>query len=342
MEEIKVSSFNKKLIVFLLAFLVISLIFGLFSWGYLTLTQAKNIASQNRTMTLSGSGKITAIPDIAGITLEIINEGKSVQTITKDNNTKMAAVIDYLKQQGVDEKDIQTSQYTITPVYEQKCNYSAPNSSIETSSIQTTEIINEGKSVQTITKDNNTKMAAVIDYLKQQGVDEKDIQTSQYTITPVYEQKCNYSAPNSSIETSSIQTTEICSPQISFYRLSQTINVKIRDFNKIDDIIGKVSDLGVNNISNLNFAVDNPEDLENQAKIQAIQNIEKRAFQFSNETGIKLGRILNISESDSYPVYQRANVFLDTAKFEVPQAPAPIEPGSLEINKMMSITYEIK
>lgn len=273
MEEIKVSSFNKKLIVFLLAFLVISLIFGLFSWGYLTLTQAKNIASQNRTMTLSGSGKITAIPDIAGITLEIINEGKSVQTITKDNNTKMAAVIDYLKQQGVGEKDIQTSQYTITPVYEQKC---------------------------------------------------------------------NYSAPNSSIETSSIQTTKICSPQISFYRLSQTINVKIRDFNKIDDIIGKVSDLGVNNISNLNFAVDNPEDLENQAKIQAIQNIEKRAFQFSNETGIKLGRILNISESDSYPVYQRANVFLDTAKFEAPQAPAPIEPGSLEINKMMSITYEIK
>ncbi len=279
MEEFNHKLFSNNALMLLLSCLIVSIIFGLVSWGYFTITQATNLTSKDRTMTLSGSGKITAIPDIATISFEIVNEGKSIQTITQDNNTKMTAVVNYLKQEGIDDKDIKTSQYNIDPVYEQKCSYNTPTSP------------------GTITKQPDTQ---------------------------------------------SIETTKTCSSQISFYRISQTINVKIRDFNKIDNIIGKVSELGINNISNLAFTIDDPELLENQAKIEAIQNIKKRAFQFSNETGIKLGRIINISESNYYPEYQKTSIMLNTPNLTASTMPSPIEPGSLEINKTMSITYQIK
>ena len=72
-----------------------------------------------RTMSVSVSDKVTAIPDIAQFTFSVVTEGQSIPQITNDNNSKVNQAIAMLKGKGVDGKDIETSEFNLYPVYTQ-------------------------------------------------------------------------------------------------------------------------------------------------------------------------------------------------------------------------------
>lgn len=75
-------------------------------------------SSAFNTITVSASGKVTAIPDMAEITFSVQTEDKDVKT-AQDNNSKEAQkVVDKLKELGVEEKSIKTSNYDIYPQYD--------------------------------------------------------------------------------------------------------------------------------------------------------------------------------------------------------------------------------
>jgi len=100
----------------------------LFVFGYLCYVNAysKSIQpSSYRSFSVSGEGKITAIPDIAQFTFSVITQGgKDIAVLQKDNTNKTNKSIDFLKAQGVKAEDIKTLNYSLDPRYQTySCNH---------------------------------------------------------------------------------------------------------------------------------------------------------------------------------------------------------------------------
>ena len=70
------------------------------------------------TITISGEGKVLAVPDIGEVSLGVLSDAKTVAAAQKDNTDKMNKVIQAMKDLGVDEKDLKTTSYSINPNYQ--------------------------------------------------------------------------------------------------------------------------------------------------------------------------------------------------------------------------------
>lgn len=99
--------------------------------GY-TVAVTRNAVKQNyyigkptevsRTITISGSGKVVAVPDIASISLGYSVEKRTVAEAQEDMTKKMNALIDGVKKLGIEAKDIQTTNYSVYPQYDWSTN----------------------------------------------------------------------------------------------------------------------------------------------------------------------------------------------------------------------------
>lgn len=197
------------------------------------------------------------------------------------------------------------------------------------------EVISEGKTDIAVTqKDNTEKMNAVIAYLESEEIDKKDVKTQNYSINPRYTTtRCTY------------EEGKVCPPpKITGYTVRQSVQVKIRDFDKISSVLKNLVDKGANSVSQLSFTIDDPTELENEARADAIAKAKAKANLIAKETGFTVGRLLEINENFYSSPYIRTGggmemaVSYDTAS----SAPAPsIEPGSQEIKLSINMRYEI-
>ncbi len=193
-------------------------------------------------------------------------------------------------------------------------------------------VLSEGdKNLNELQKENSEKMNKVIEFLKEKGVEEKDIQTIIYDISPRYQYfDCS--------------KMKICPPpQIVGYSINQKISVKIRDFKKIGEILKGVVEKGANDISSFNFTLDEKdlEKYQNQAREKAIKKAKEKAFMIAQEAGFKLGKLISFQEEFSpyFPVPLKEY----GGGEEIPPSISPlIEAGVQKIKVVVSLTYEIK
>jgi uncharacterized protein YggE len=172
-----------------------------------------------------------------------------------------------------------------------------------------------------------------VGFVKGEGVDQKDIQTSGYNISPRYQYCQN---PLSSVTP--------CVPTIVGYTVTQNLAVKVRDFSKIGDILSGVVSNGANSVSSLNFTIDDPTSVQAEARAQAIQKAEAQAQEIASEAGFSVGRLLSINASNNtvQPMYDYAKT-MSVGSAGGAAVPAPtIEPGSNEVNVSVTLQYEIK
>ncbi|MDE2099727.1 MAG: SIMPL domain-containing protein [Patescibacteria group bacterium] len=184
-----------------------------------------------------------------------------------------------------------------------------------------------GKDIASIQSQNTTKANAIISFLKSQGVESKDIQTQAYNLEPRY---TYYNCGSGS--------TSCPPPTISGYTITQSIQVKIRDFTKIGGVVSGVVQNGANSISQLSFTVDNPSKYEDQARSEAISKAEARAQAIASESGFKLGKLVSVdvtvnNQPTPVPVYGMG--VLNAA------ASPNIEPGSQKVSVTATLKYEI-
>lgn len=194
----------------------------------------------------------------------------------------------------------------------------------------TFSVITQGsKDIASLQRDNTSKVNKIINFVKASDVDKKDIQTQNYDLTPRYQ---TYGCENG-----------VCPPsEIVGYTISQTVEVKIRDFSKIGDVLAGVVQNGANNVSQLSFTIDDPALVQSQAREEAIIRAKVKAEAVARAGGFALGRLLSIEEPEfGYPTfYGRGG---DFAVLESKALPAPtIEPGSQEVWVNVVLRYEIK
>ena len=180
----------------------------------------------------------------------------------------------------------------------------------------------EKPTVAAAQKDNSDKMNAMIDKLKKDfKIDAKDIQTANYYISPQYDW-------NNGKQT------------LRSYLVSQNLDVKVRQMDKVSAIIEAAGVIGLNQVGNLTFAIDNPEALKQQARELAIAQAKEKAESLSKVVGVKLGKIISFSESsnDNQPVPLYA---FDKSAVGIGGAATMVEAGSNEIIIIATVEYEI-
>lgn len=200
-----------------------------------------------------------------------------------------------------------------------------------------TEGGNDMTSLQTKNTDTTNKAIA---FIKSKGVEDKDIKTEAYNVNPRYE------TSNCGIIPYSVtggQTIKSCPPpSIVGYTITQSVNIKVRDFTKIGDIIGGVVKNGANQVGALSFTIDDPTIAQNQARTEAMIKARTKAESIAKTGGFSVGRLLGIQEGSQYPVYND-QFMMKATRVSSESAPTPIiQPGSQEVSVSVTLQYEIK
>ncbi len=193
-------------------------------------------------------------------------------------------------------------------------------------------VVSDAKTVAQAMEDNTKKMNAVIEAAKNQGVQDQDLKTVSFNISPRYEwyyqETCLYPPCPSGKRV------------LVGYEITQTLEVKIRDMAKIGGLIQGATDAGANQGGDLQFTIDKQDELLKQAREQAIEKAKNKAKELASQLGVKLVRITNFSESGAsryFPSYMEAKGLGGA------EAPAPqIETGQNKIAVNVSITYQIE
>ncbi|MDO8593854.1 MAG: SIMPL domain-containing protein [bacterium] len=179
-----------------------------------------------------------------------------------------------------------------------------------------------------------TKQAnAALDFVKKQGVADKDVKTLSYNISP------QYSYPNP------CQPGMLCpdynrEPKITGYQVSETVQVTVRDLTKVGDLLGGLGSLEVQNVNGPAFALDDSTAGYDAARADAIDKAKMQAKLLADQLNVRLGKIVNFSESSGNYPYPMMAYGLGGAseKSAVPDVPV----GENTYNASVSITYEIR
>ncbi len=270
------------------SYVKIAIIVALAAGSYAVITYANSFARSSepgnyRSFAVSAEAKVVAVPDVATLNLQVITEGgKDLAALEQSNTDKVNKVIDFVKNQGVNDKDIKTSGYQLNPRYQ------------------------------------------------------------NYTCSP--QPTIMMMAPSGGSVAPS-RPTSVCPPaEIVGYQIIQTLEVKVRDFKKLGAIIQGVVAAGANSVSGPNFTVDDPSALLAEAKGEAIKKARDQAAIIARAGGFRLGSILSIDESGPINFMSGLGGGMEMGVAKSSQAaPTPvIEPGSQEYSSTVTVRFEIR
>ncbi len=178
------------------------------------------------------------------------------------------------------------------------------------------------------------KMNAVIAYFKSAGIDEKDIKTVGYDVSPRYEY------------VQGICTASECRPGnqvLKGFTASHTVMVKVRDTEKAGDLLAGATTKGATSVSGLQFTIDDDTKLQADAREKAITDAKTKGAALAKQLGVRLGKVLAFSENGNQPMpYYAMGMGGKTVDSAVALQAAPeIQTGQNQITSYVTITYEI-
>lgn len=244
-------------------YLAIALLVGLVLAVFSFTLNALNTVSTGKQFSVSGEGSVSVRPDVAVFSATVITQSESIEEAQNENSEKSDATIEFLKEQGVEEKDIQTAGYNIYPQY-------------------------------------------------------------QYFDNPTcYAESCP--APRA--------------PRIIAYEVRHTLEIKARDLEKVDQLLSGVVASGANEIGSISFTVDNPDAVLGEARQEAIANAKEKAEALADELGVSLKGVASFSETtNGVPVYD----FARNQSGGGYGGGGPIQEGEQEVTIVVSVTYNFR
>jgi len=189
-------------------------------------------------------------------------------------------------------------------------------------------VIQAGVVTQNVTageamRQNSTRMAAVLAALKRAGVAERDVQTSNIALSPQYRYADNKP------------------PVITGYQASNQVTVRFRDIAKSGTILDALVREGANNISGPNLTIDKPEAALDEARTAAVAAARARADLYAKAAGLRVDRILSISEGGATPP-PMPMVMARAERFSAADAATPVVAGEQELRVSLSVRFLLK
>lgn len=178
-----------------------------------------------------------------------------------------------------------------------------------------------GKTAGEALAQNNRLTVGVLKVLDDAGVGDKDIQTSNLSINPVYD-----------------DDGEV----VIAYEVSNHVVATLRDLSKAGDVVDAATKAAGDEIvvQGLYFSIDDNSGLVAQARADAVKRAKTQAQQLADAAGVKLGDLQSLVEESS-PVGPVLEAQERAAAPSSGDAPVPIQPGSQQLSVNVTLVYSI-
>ena len=177
-------------------------------------------------------------------------------------------------------------------------------------------VSSQGKTARAASDANAKEMTVVLAAIKDSGVADRDIQTTSLSLQPQYE-------PN-----------KTGAPRLIGFQANNQVTVKIRDIGALPTVLDRAIAAGANEMSGIEFVVSEQTKLLDKARAAAIADAHRKAELYANAAGMKVGRVMAISEEGAAPQprpYQAMRA----------GAAAPIAPGEQMLRAVVTVSYEL-
>jgi uncharacterized protein YggE len=181
-------------------------------------------------------------------------------------------------------------------------------------------VTSRGKTVGEALDRNNAAARKVLEVLLDGGVDKKDLQTTNFSIGPIYGDNAN---------------------DVQGYQVSDVVVAQLRDLDKAGSLLDKAAQAGGDDVvvRNVSFDIDDTSDLVVAARAEAVKRARNQAEQLATAAGVELGDVVKISESspDVGPVLESGDMAARSTASSV-----PIQTGSEELTVQVTVVYSIR
>lgn len=192
----------------------------------------------------------------------------------------------------------------------------------------TVGVVSENESAREALAANTQSMTQVIETLKGEGIASRDLQTSGFSMEPIYSQ------PPRNFDNSAPFIAEIVG-----YRVRNNLSVRVRELSRVGAVLDKVITLGANSVSGPTFSVAEPEPLEDEARRAAIADALRKAELYAQAAGVALGPVFRVEEGyASPPQPMSAPMFRMEAAAD---ASVPIEGGELTFDAQVTVSWRL-
>jgi uncharacterized protein len=179
-----------------------------------------------------------------------------------------------------------------------------------------TQAGNAGKAMA----DNASRMTATIEALKKAGVAARDIQTRSIQLSPQY------------------RYTDGQPPVLTGYQASNNVSLRLRDLARAGSVLDALVAAGANQINGPDLSVDQPEGALDEARTAALATARARAELYAKAAGLRVARIVAISETGGGEAPVRPMPMMAMAKRDA----TPIQAGEDVLSVTLQVTFELQ
>jgi hypothetical protein len=184
----------------------------------------------------------------------------------------------------------------------------------------------EADTAEAALQENATKSDAVMKSLKDNGVAEEDIQTTNVRLDKRYQDR---GTPKETV--TFVANTEL--------------TVLTRDLDKVGTIIGDAVSAGANDVQGVEFGLSSEASAKGRALTEAVKGAKAKAETLAAAAGAELGAVVRIDEDayDVQPYYERGYAVGDQALMAMPSAaPYKVAPGQVETHVEIRVVFELE
>ena len=151
----------------------------------------------------------------------------------------------------------------------------------------TLTVMREAESAREALDANSEAMASVTSAMTSAGIESRDMQTSGFNISPRYIHPQRADEPQE--------------PRIQAYQVTNTLSVRVRNLERLGEILDEAVTLGVNQGGSISFSNDDPSSALTEARRRAVADAVEKARTLSDAAGVSLGEVVSISEQSFSP-----------------------------------------
>lgn len=171
----------------------------------------------------------------------------------------------------------------------------------------------------------NKRMSNLLQSLKSDGIKESDVKTTGYNVQPQYVY---------------VERERL----FDGYRVTQSVQIKIRDLDNVNEVVTKIGELQVDNVSGLSFFIDNDDEIQEELREDAIKDAKQKASKLARALGVNLDEIVGFNEGGSGGYIPQSFFKSSTLSLEADFAAveASVPAGENRLQSSVTITYKLK
>lgn len=182
-------------------------------------------------------------------------------------------------------------------------------------------VVAQAATAQAALADQATRMARVMAALKRAGVAPRDLSTASVQLSPQYRYQDNQP------------------PQVTGYQATNTVSIRFRDVARAGGVLDALVAEGANQIDGPELSIDQPDAALDEARVDAVRRARARATLYAGAAGMKVGRIVSISEQGQSADGPRPPVVY--ARAMAVEAKTAIAPGERDVTVTVAVRFAL-